>query len=414
MDRNVYVGNRYVPKVMGEWDITKEYEPLMIVTHQGNSFTSKTFIPQGIDIQNESFWCQTANYNVQMANLKDDFEKNSNEIISNFQNKIKEVNDNFNNTINTINTNIQSEVKRKFRILKPSLGSFIDTFPSGQRITTSEEVKKRLLELKNSKIDEWIIQPWIVKEGNNLVCNYNTTDILNEIEYAKTIGITPICLKIHMYNIGQDDINQIGEENFKTQYKNTVIKLATALKNEGIYYCCVFNENEWLYLDSSWESFVLDVINIVKQLGYKTGISTMGIDNTLKLSNNILDSVDCFFANYYPELSNKEEKTTVLDIVNSLNYDHAYEDILYLKNKYNKDFIISEFGVMDYWACLNEPGSWDWDNSLKRHSNGMTLSLLLQGLTKSKLNTKNISRIWWCYDNLPDYQNVKDILNKIM
>ena len=46
---NVYIGMRYVPLFVGEWNIEKEYEPLSIVTYEGNSYTSRTFVPKGTE-----------------------------------------------------------------------------------------------------------------------------------------------------------------------------------------------------------------------------------------------------------------------------------------------------------------------------------------------------------------------------
>lgn len=63
---NTYVGMRYVPIFDGEWDRTKTYEPLVIVSNQGNSYTSRTFVPTGIDITNETYWALTGNYNAQV------------------------------------------------------------------------------------------------------------------------------------------------------------------------------------------------------------------------------------------------------------------------------------------------------------------------------------------------------------
>ena len=67
-----YIGARYVP-IFGrkdeesiEWDNTKPYEPLTIVLHQGNSFTSRQYVPVGIDITNEDYWALTGNYNAQV------------------------------------------------------------------------------------------------------------------------------------------------------------------------------------------------------------------------------------------------------------------------------------------------------------------------------------------------------------
>ena len=45
-----YIGARYVPLFMGDWDNTVSYEPLSIVNHQGDSYTSRQSVPVGIDI----------------------------------------------------------------------------------------------------------------------------------------------------------------------------------------------------------------------------------------------------------------------------------------------------------------------------------------------------------------------------
>lgn len=69
---NVYIGARYVPKIVGEWDSTKEtaYEPLIIVTYQGNSYTSRQYVPAGIDINNTEYWVLTGNFNGQIESFR--------------------------------------------------------------------------------------------------------------------------------------------------------------------------------------------------------------------------------------------------------------------------------------------------------------------------------------------------------
>ena len=64
-----YVGERYVP-IFGrkgeesiQWDNSAPYEPLTIVLYQGNSYTSRQFVPIGVDITNQEFWALTGNYN---------------------------------------------------------------------------------------------------------------------------------------------------------------------------------------------------------------------------------------------------------------------------------------------------------------------------------------------------------------
>lgn len=63
-----YIGARYVPLFAdpAEWDNTRTYEPLTIVMHQGNSFTSRQAVPIGIDIDNSEYWAETGNWNSQV------------------------------------------------------------------------------------------------------------------------------------------------------------------------------------------------------------------------------------------------------------------------------------------------------------------------------------------------------------
>ena len=53
-----------------EWNSTRIYAPLTIVLHEGNSFTSKQYVPVGIDITNTDFWAETGNYNAQVEQYR--------------------------------------------------------------------------------------------------------------------------------------------------------------------------------------------------------------------------------------------------------------------------------------------------------------------------------------------------------
>lgn len=67
-----YIGARYVPVLADpvEWSIANDYEPLTIVLHQGNSYTSRQFVPAGINIANTEFWALTGNYNAQIEQYR--------------------------------------------------------------------------------------------------------------------------------------------------------------------------------------------------------------------------------------------------------------------------------------------------------------------------------------------------------
>lgn len=72
-----YIGARYVPKFYEnsdgteEWRAGVEYEPLTIVTWNGNSYTSKKPIPStvGAPSDNPSYWVATGIFNQQIADL---------------------------------------------------------------------------------------------------------------------------------------------------------------------------------------------------------------------------------------------------------------------------------------------------------------------------------------------------------
>lgn len=71
-----YIGARYVPlfgrkdETSIAWDNSAPYEPLTVVLYQGNSFTSRQYVPAGVEITNEEFWAETGNYNAQIEEYR--------------------------------------------------------------------------------------------------------------------------------------------------------------------------------------------------------------------------------------------------------------------------------------------------------------------------------------------------------
>lgn len=82
-----YIGARYVPLFAEplDWSDQMEYEPLTIVLHQGNSFTSRQFVPRGIDISNTEFWANTGNYNAQIEQYRQEVQEFDGRITANEQ-----------------------------------------------------------------------------------------------------------------------------------------------------------------------------------------------------------------------------------------------------------------------------------------------------------------------------------------
>lgn len=74
---SMYIGARYVPIFADpvEWDDEREYEPLTIVVHDGNCYTSKCYVPKGAQLPpypegQTKYWVKTSDYNAQFADLK--------------------------------------------------------------------------------------------------------------------------------------------------------------------------------------------------------------------------------------------------------------------------------------------------------------------------------------------------------
>lgn len=77
-----YVGARYVPLFAdpAEWNINSSYEPLTIVLYQGNSYTSRQFVPAGIEITNKEYWAETGNYNAQIEQYRQEVHQLSEDV----------------------------------------------------------------------------------------------------------------------------------------------------------------------------------------------------------------------------------------------------------------------------------------------------------------------------------------------
>ena len=97
-----YIGARYVPtfgrkdETSIEWDNTGTYEPLTIVLYQGNSYTSRQFVPVGVEIANNEYWANTGNYNAQVEAYRQEvlsfdsrITENSNKIATETTNRIQ-------------------------------------------------------------------------------------------------------------------------------------------------------------------------------------------------------------------------------------------------------------------------------------------------------------------------------------
>jgi len=137
-----YVGARYVPKIMGEWDKNIPYEALSIVTYKGNSFTSKIPVPAKVDIGDETYWVSTGNYNVQIEEYRNEtleakqLANNTNTDLQTFKKNQTNTNNEFNNKID-LTTRTLNELKKV--VFDGDTPSVITVAKSGGRFHTINE-----------------------------------------------------------------------------------------------------------------------------------------------------------------------------------------------------------------------------------------------------------------------------------
>lgn len=118
-----YIGARYVPIFDGDWDNTKQYEPLTIVNYSGDSYTSKTIVPAGADIHNTTYWACTGNYNAQVETYR--------QLVVNLKNAVGD-NDDLNTTDKSTIVNAINEVLADAVSIANAIGDIDD-------LTTSDK-----------------------------------------------------------------------------------------------------------------------------------------------------------------------------------------------------------------------------------------------------------------------------------
>lgn len=137
-----YVGARYVPKIMGEWNKALQYEPLSVVTYMGNSFTSKVPVPANVKIDNTDYWVNTGNYNAQVEEYRKvtletkELANNTNTDLQTFKKNQTTTNNEINNKINSTTSALN---KLKDDVFDGDTPSVITVAKRGGRFHTINE-----------------------------------------------------------------------------------------------------------------------------------------------------------------------------------------------------------------------------------------------------------------------------------
>ena len=195
-----YVGARYVPLFAEplEWDNTKAYEPLTIVLHQGNSYTSRQYVPVGVDITNESFWAKTGNYSAQVEQYRQEVKAFDSRITANA------------NAIETETTNrtaaVTAEMKRAQGV-EQTLQANIDA--ENTRAQGEEQTLQANIDAEKTRAqgEEQTLQANIDAEKTRAQGKEQTlqANIDNEIKRATKMEKTGAFIIGNSYTVGFDD-----------------------------------------------------------------------------------------------------------------------------------------------------------------------------------------------------------------
>lgn len=239
-----YIGARYVP-IFGrknentiEWDNSKPYEPLSVVTYQGNSYTSKQYVPSNIEITDETYWVQTGNYNAQVEAYRAET-ANVAEAVKTNKDAIDAIDANLNalhaNTVNDA-TNLYNQIQKNTNDIKnitdKNIILFIgDSIVRGYGTTTNSKrfstVLANLLgmqEINHSSPGAGFVHISTIDNKTLQTC---TTEAINDNSFDHT--------KVK-YLILEGGINDNNSGNINTQI-NTIMK---QLKNEFTNAKCYF------------------------------------------------------------------------------------------------------------------------------------------------------------------------------
>ena len=252
--KNVYVGNRYVPKLDGEWDNSKPYESLTIVQYQGNSFTSRQPVPSGIDISNREYWASTGNYNAQIeyyrrdvVKVKDDLKDLSQHVDDEFirvdtelNDKIDEVKDDNIKTndriFNTFNTKYFNIVGDGVRDNSDEINQMLDEIPEGSKVTFEKAtyVLTKPIEINKSNISVDFNGSEIIWKGENSVESNGVVKATGVLDH--TIDVTyftsdrkGIELTVDAHNLAKGDYIYLMGNTVNRDYVNNFLPSTSLL-----------------------------------------------------------------------------------------------------------------------------------------------------------------------------------------
>ena len=324
----------------------------------------------------------------------------SNKNLSNQIDELVNGNKNLSNQINNFNSQLdtnKNEMNNKLlnsRKFKPRFG-FAPWWVSG---TKRSYIDTTLNNFVKYGAEEF---PIIVHVNYNVdtqtfYTEENISDMVYAVEKGKSLGLNVSMIKFHTY-FDESTYLISNFEKFKLYWKSELEIWSETFKNYGIKNFTVLNEVPILYNDTTYDSFVVDCLQIPKSKGYKVGVSTAGITQSLKLSQTIHNYVDCYYCNMYPVVSYNLSSATYEESINAWN-----DNVISIKElkKYNKPIYMTETRCHDRWCALSAPERYDWADYEPNFTGGYASSLFLYGLFNSEIGNYVQGVTYWYFDSL--------------
>lgn len=95
---NIYVGARYIPRIMGEYNNETAYEALDIVTSSGVGYISRQPVPAGTAVTNKEYWAMWGSGNAAIDSLTQRVATNENDITA-LETGLQQINQNLENLV---------------------------------------------------------------------------------------------------------------------------------------------------------------------------------------------------------------------------------------------------------------------------------------------------------------------------
>lgn len=396
-----YIGARYVPIFDGEWDNTKAYDPLIIVSYQGNSYTSRTYVPVGANISNTAYWALTGNYNAQVEAYRQEVEQISNFVHAETYYVTPQLYGAIGDGVHDDTSAIQSAIDENDNIIIP---------PGDYKITSPIEISEKTISLIcYGVIENYAAAPAFIftKSDYSTVYIYKI-DNKNKLNDFKTTD--------YNYRVGV-----VIEDCFKSKFDVHIIKEFTT----AVVLCssdpkgCYYNTIKVAYADGC-----LDGVDLIAydSTSYVNGNLIDGFNYAYHSWDNVTDNpavIRCVSGGTYYNNANRFEHIVYENGLSSLLYhpllikvDHIkgfyfsfdrIEDASASFDAFNFDStaLDSTVEVNMSWNVLNEIGAGASNNRVLRglypNSNGLNIVNLLDSITLNENVIKYSTNYDSCY-----------------